>query len=75
MTEDKYQILEKSQYMTLLLLKDELQYFDEVLSEENSDISSWLSKLRATRSVFLALPLNLKEATRASAQLTHRSIS
>jgi hypothetical protein len=62
MTEDKYQILEKSQYMTLLLLKDELQYFDDVLSEEIKDISSWLSKLRATRSVFLALH-NLKEVS------------
>lgn len=62
MTEDKYQILEKSQYMTLLLLKDELQYFDEVLSEGIMDISSWLSKLRATRSVFLALH-NLKEVS------------
>lgn len=62
MTEDKYQILEKSQYMTLLLLKDELQYFDQVLSEGVMDISSWLSKLRATRSVFLALK-NLKEVS------------
>jgi hypothetical protein len=62
MTEDRYQILEKSQYMTLLLLNDELQYFDEVLSEEIRDISGWLSKLRATRSVFLALH-NLKEVS------------
>ena len=62
MTEDKYQILEKSQYMTLLLLKDELQYFDELLSEGIKDISSWSSKLRATRGVFLALH-NLKEVS------------
>jgi len=61
MRDDKYQITKKAQYLNLLLLKDELQHFDRVLSEAVSDTESWLSKLRATRSVFLALS-NVKDA-------------
>jgi len=61
MTKNKYQITEKSQYLNLLLLKDELQYFDALLSEIIIDTNSWLSKLRATRGVFLTLN-NAKDA-------------
>jgi hypothetical protein len=55
MTEDKYQITVKSYYINLLLLKDELQYFDNLLSDKIFDQKDWLNKLRATRSVFLTL--------------------
>lgn len=61
MTEDKYQITQKSQYVNLLLLKDELEYFDKILSDVISDPKSWLTKLRATRTVFLTLN-NVKDA-------------
>ncbi len=61
MTEDKYQITEKAQYINLLLLKDELEYFDRILSEEITGLNDWLTKLRATRGVFLTLN-NLKDA-------------
>ncbi|RTE64268.1 hypothetical protein EH243_18265 [Amphritea opalescens] len=55
MSEDKYQITEKAQYLNLLILKDELQSFDTLLSEAITDADTWLSKLRATRGVFLTL--------------------
>jgi hypothetical protein len=61
MAEDKYQITEKAQYINCLLLKDELQNFDALLSEAISDADTWLSKLRSTRGVFLALN-NVKDA-------------
>ena len=61
MTDDKYQITKKAQYLNLLLLKDELQLFDRLLSEAPGDTEGWLAKLRATRSVFLALN-NVKDA-------------
>lgn len=61
MTEDKYQIATKAQYLNVLLLKDELHYFDGILSEVISDINNWLTKLRATRGVFLTLN-NIKDA-------------
>jgi hypothetical protein len=55
MAKDKYQITTKAQYINLLLLKDELQHFDGVLSDVLIDINAWLTKLRATRGVFLTL--------------------
>lgn len=61
MVEDKYQITAKAEYLNLLLLKDELQHFDEILSGAITDAGSWLMKLRATRSVFLTLN-NVKDA-------------
>ena len=61
MTEDKYQISEKAQYIKFLLLKDELEYLDGVLSDVIADHEAWLTKLRATRSVFLTLN-NVKDA-------------
>lgn len=61
MVEDKYQITAKAQYLNLLLLKDELQHFDGILSETIVDAGSWLVKLRITRSVFLTLN-NVKDA-------------
>ncbi len=61
MVEDKYQITSKAQYLNLLLLKDEIQYFDGLLSTTITDAESWLMKLRITRSVFLTLN-NVKDA-------------
>jgi len=61
MAEYNYQITTKAQYINLLLLKDELYYFDGILSEVISDLDNWLIKLRATRSVFLTLN-NVKDA-------------
>jgi hypothetical protein len=61
MSEDKYQITEKAQYLNLVILKDELQNFDTLLSEVIKDSDTWLSKLRATRGVFLTLN-NVKDA-------------
>lgn len=52
MTEEKYQITAKAHYINLLLLKDELKYFDVLLSKKIVGSESWLTKLRATRSVF-----------------------
>jgi len=61
LTKDKYQISTKAQYINLLLLKDDLEYFDRVLSGVISGPENWLAKLRATRSVFLTLN-NVKDA-------------
>ena len=61
MSEDKYQIVAKADYVNLLLLKDELEYFDDVLSDTLEGKGSWLVKLRATRGVFLTLN-NVKNA-------------
>lgn len=61
MKEDKYQITAKAQYVNLLLLHDELKYFDSVLVNPVADIKDWLDKLRATRSIFLTLN-NVKDA-------------
>lgn len=61
MINDKYQIKKKAHYVKLLLLRDELQYFDGVLSQAITNSESWSGKLRATRSVFVALN-NVKDA-------------
>ena len=58
---DKYQISEKSKYLNLILLKDELEEFDRGLSQPVANTENWLSKLRLTRSVFLSLN-NVKDA-------------
>lgn len=58
---DKYQFSKKSQYLNLLILKDELQHHDKMLSGETLDAQGWLTKLRTTRSVFLTLN-NVKDA-------------
>lgn len=55
MTKEKYQITEKSNYLNVLILIDELKSFDKFLSDEVSDIDSWIVKLRNTRNVFLSL--------------------
>lgn len=61
MEEDKYQFREKSQYLNLLILKDELQTLDSVLSQNIKESKDLLTKFRATRSVFLVLN-NVKDA-------------
>lgn len=57
----KYQIKEKAQYLNLLLLKDDLTYFHELLDRPTKDTENWLNKLRNTRQVFLILD-NVREA-------------
>ena len=61
MEEDKYQFREKSQYLNFLILKDELQTVDSVLSQHIKESKDLLTKFRATRSVFLVLN-NVKDA-------------
>lgn len=55
MNKQKYQITEKSNYLNLLILIDELKSYHESLSSEISDIDSWIIKLRNTRNVFISL--------------------
>jgi hypothetical protein len=45
----------KANYLKLLLLKDDLKYFHNMLSLEAKDSDSWIAKLRNTRQVFLIL--------------------
>lgn len=61
MGSEKYQIKEKAQYLNLLLLKDDLTYFHELLDRPTKDTKDWLNKLRNTRQVFLILD-NVREA-------------
>jgi hypothetical protein len=62
MGNDQYQFREKSQYLNLLILRDELQHLDEVLSQPIEETKDLLTKFRATRSVFLTLN-NVKDAS------------
>lgn len=61
MSAEKYQIKEKAQYLNLLLLKDDLTYFHELLDRPTKGTEDWLNKLRNTRQVFLILD-NVREA-------------
>lgn len=61
MNKQKYQITEKSNYLNMLILIDELKSFHEFLSDEVADIDKWISKLRNTRNVFLSLN-NVRDA-------------
>lgn len=61
MTKRKYQISEKAQYISMQILKDELEYFDIVLSARIYSHDAWLLKLRQTRAVFVPLN-NVKDA-------------
>ncbi|WP_217987777.1 hypothetical protein [Halomonas salipaludis] len=61
MKKDQYQFREKSQFLNLLILRDELQHLDEVLSQPIKETKDLLTKFRATRSVFLTLN-NVKDA-------------
>lgn len=62
MDDSKYQIETKATYIALMLLEDELTYFDRILSNRIHDIYDWIEKLRATRSVFLSL-YNVKDVS------------
>tara|TARA_R110001592_G_scaffold129810_5_gene342595 strand:+ start:3019 stop:3792 length:774 start_codon:yes stop_codon:yes gene_type:complete len=62
MEKDQYQFREKSQYLNLLILRDELQHLDQVLSQPIEESKDLLTKFRATRSVFLILN-NVKDAS------------
>lgn len=55
MNAEKYQIKEKAYYLNLLLLKDDLKYFHELLGRSANGYEDWLYKLRNTRQVFLIL--------------------
>ena len=55
MNKQKYQITEKSNYLNLLILIDDLNSYHKSLSNEISDIDSWIMKLRNTRNVFISL--------------------
>ena len=55
MTKEKYQIEEKSNYITILILYDELKNYDKILSEEIIDIDSDIDKFRHTRNIFISL--------------------
>ena len=55
MNKQKYQITEKSNYLNLLILIDELKSYHISLSSEISDIDCWIIKLRNTRNVFISL--------------------
>jgi len=61
MDKQKYQITEKSNYLNLLILIDELESYHEFLSDKVSDINSWIAKLRNTRNIFLSLN-NVRDA-------------
>jgi len=61
MKEDKYQFQKKSLYLNFLILRDELQALDSVLSQNTEEAKDFLTKFRATRSVFLILN-NVKDA-------------
>ena len=63
MSEKKYQIKEKAQYLNLLLLKDDLEYFHEMLGSSTKGSEGFLGKLRITRQVFLVLD-NVREAAK-----------
>lgn len=61
MSAEKYQVKEKAQYLNLLLLKDDLTYFHELLDRPTKATGDWLNQLRNTRQVFLILD-NVREA-------------
>ena len=61
MGDGKYQIKEKAHYLKLLLLKDDLIYFHELLGRPTQSAEDLLNKLRNTRQVFLILD-NVREA-------------
>ncbi len=60
MDDSKYQVESKAIYISLMMLEDELTYFDRTLSKRIQDIHDLIEKLRATRGVFLTL-YNVKE--------------
>jgi len=61
MSFEKYQIIEKTNFLNLLLLKDDLMYFYELLDRPTKSADDWLNKLRNTRQIFLILD-NIREA-------------
>lgn len=62
MDDSKYQLEAKAIYINLMILEDELIYFNRILSKRTLDINDWNEKLRATRGVFLSL-YNVKDAS------------
>jgi len=66
MSDDKYQFKKKSYYLNLLLLKDELNYFHEMLRLEVKDTASWIIMLRNTRQLFVVLNNVLEAANKTT---------
>lgn len=60
MDDSKYQVESKAVYINLMMLEDELTYFDHILSKCTQDMHDLVEKLRATRGVFLTL-YNVKD--------------
>lgn len=63
MSHEKYQIQEKANYLNLLILKDELLYFSNLLRKSTKDIDDLIIKFRNTRQVLLTL-YNVREAAK-----------
>jgi signal recognition particle subunit SEC65 len=75
MNKQKYQIAEKSNYLNIFILIDELKSFHKFLSEEVSDIDSWITKLRNTRNVFLSLNNVLDAMNRINLNLSDEYVN
>lgn len=60
--EERYQITLKANYINILLLEDEIEHFDAILSKPMKSIDDFIEKFRTTRSVFLTL-YNVKDLT------------
>ena len=54
-SEERYQIAEKAQWLRLSLLVDELESYRELRKLEAKDVDAWTGLLRGTRSIFVAL--------------------
>jgi len=52
----------KANFLSLLLLEDEIESFDRTLSKPIESMRDWIEKLRTTRALFLSL-YNLKDLT------------
>lgn len=79
---EKYQIVEKANYLNLLILIDELKTYDKNLSKEVIDTEGWAEKLRNTRNVFISLnnvrdtmnKLNLKKKLAFTNHFRNRAV-
>ncbi|RWX46670.1 hypothetical protein H206_01935 [Candidatus Electrothrix aarhusensis] len=58
---DKFQVKEKANYLRLILLRDDLQHYDQQLLIHPEDAKGFINKLRNTRGVILILE-NVRDA-------------
>jgi hypothetical protein len=61
MSEERYQIAEKAQWLRLSLLVDELESYRELRKLDARDVDAWTRLLRATRSIFVVLHIVSEE--------------